>query len=222
MKKILSVITAALLTLLTGVPVYAAETVSQVPGHTDISVYAKYVDNTDFITIPTDENGSGSITLPDGTEITVSDADKTTGRLVVEEVTDKDVLDWVAKLLGSNEIDARIFYVYQIQDNGTARPVSGVTVTIKLTDDTAYTVYSLKDDTSNKLDAASQNGSVSFKTDGSSFYALCKASGKTPGGTIPQTGDRSHLMLWFVLLFVSGGAGILTAVCGRKRKRSAK
>ena len=40
--------------------------------------------------------------------------------------------------------------------------------------------------------------------------------------TSPQTGDNSNLALWVSLLFVSGGAGILATVCGRKKKRSVK
>lgn len=43
-------------------------------------------------------------------------------------------------------------------------------------------------------------------------------TGPTPSETIlPKTGDNSILALWVFLLFVSGGAGILTTVCGRKK-----
>ena len=35
--------------------------------------------------------------------------------------------------------------------------------------------------------------------------------------TSPQTGDNSNLALWVAMLFVSGGAGILTTVYGRRR-----
>ena len=38
----------------------------------------------------------------------------------------------------------------------------------------------------------------------------------------PQTGDNSNLMLWIVLLFISGGAVIGTTAIGKKKKRSAK
>ena len=40
--------------------------------------------------------------------------------------------------------------------------------------------------------------------------------------TSPQTGDNSNMFLWIALLFVSGGAIILTTVCGRKKRRSVK
>ena len=223
MKKIISVIAAALLTLLTCVPAYAAEkTVDKIPSDTDISVYAKYVDNTEFTAIPTDKDGNGSVTLPDGTEITVIGADTAKGRIVVEEVTDKEVLDWAAKLLGSKAKGARIFYIYQIRDDGTAQPVSGVTVTVKSADGKTYTVYSLNDDASNKLNYSNKNGKVSFKTDGSDFYALCVSSGKMPGGTSPLTGDNLNLTLWIALLLASGGAITATTVYGRKKKSLTK
>ena len=52
---------------------------------------------------------------------------------------------------------------------------------------------------------------------------------KRPSGTItpgadksPQTGDNFNLLLWIVLLFISGGAVTATTVYGRKKKRSVK
>lgn len=218
MKKFLSILTAALLTLLTCVPVCVAETVSEVPGDTDISVYAKYVDNTGFTEIPTDENGSGSITLPDGTEITVSDADKASGRIVVEEVADKEVLDWAEKLLGSQTADFRLFYIYWLNEDGTSQPVSGVTVTIRTADAASNTVCTLNGDKHNKLNAAAKNGIVTFETDGSSFYALCKgAKPSVPDGKTPQTGDDSNPALWLALMLIGGGAAMLAIVFGRRK-----
>lgn len=38
----------------------------------------------------------------------------------------------------------------------------------------------------------------------------------------PQTGDNSHMALWFTLLFVSGGLLTVTGVYGKKKKYSAK
>ena len=36
--------------------------------------------------------------------------------------------------------------------------------------------------------------------------------------TSPKTGDTSNMLLWFALLFVSGGAAIATTVVSRKKK----
>ena len=40
-----------------------------------------------------------------------------------------------------------------------------------------------------------------------------------PGNKSPKTGDNSNLMLWIVLLFISGGAVIGTAVTEKKKKQ---
>ena len=44
---------------------------------------------------------------------------------------------------------------------------------------------------------------------------------KEPAGS-PQTGEGSNLMLWFALLFVSGGVVVVLAVYGRKRRNAVK
>lgn len=220
MKKIIATIAAVLLVLLIGVPAYAAETVSEVPGSTDISVYAKYVDNTGFTVIPTDNGGSGSVTLPNGTEITVRRTDDTKSRIIVEEVTDRDALDWIAEKLGSKADGARVFYVYQLDESGTSKPTSDVTVTITPKDNAAYSVHAVSDNKTGELPSAIQNGAVTFTTDGSSFYALCKASASTPGNKPLQTGDTFNLMQGITLLCVSGITILVTTVADRKRKRS--
>lgn len=216
MKKILSFMVAIVFSLLCAVPAYAAEKKAEtVPTSTDIPIYAKYVDNTDFIFVPVDNDGNGSVTLPDGTEVTVSGAG---GRLVVEEVTDQEVLDWISENLGNKAVSAKVYHVYWLNEDGTSRPTSGVTITIKPKDASAYSVYAVSDSKTGKLKSAAQNGAVTFTTDGSSFYALCKGSKVTPGDKSPQTGDTSNLVLRIALLLASGGAGILTTVYGRKKK----
>ena len=172
MKKLVSILAAALLALLICVPAYAAETVGEVPGSTDISVYAKYVDNTGFSVISTDTNGGGSITLPDGTEITVDGADEANGRIVVEEVTDKEALDWAKKQLGDKTEAAKVYHVYVLFDDGKTQPATGVTVTVKPKDGDADSVYAVSDGKTGKLQCKIENGAVTFTTDGSSVYAL--------------------------------------------------
>lgn len=220
MKKIITTIVAVLLVLLIGIPAYAAETVSEAPGSTDISVYAKYVDNTGFTVIPIDNGGNGSVTLPDGTEITVRRTDDAKSRIVVEEVTDRDVLDWIAEKLGSKADGARVFYVYQLDESRTSKPTNDVAVTITAKDDAAYSVHAVSNDKTGELPSAIQNGAVTFTTDGSSFYALCKASASTPGNNPLQTGDTFNLMQWTALLCVSSVTLLVTTVAGRRRKRS--
>lgn len=222
MKKIISIIAAALLVLMTCVPAFAAETVNKVPGNADISVYAKYVDNTDFTTISTDENGNGRITLPDGTEIIVNGAEKATCIIVVEEVTDREVLDWAKNQLGDKADGAKIYYVYLLNENGLFQPATGITVTIKPKDSTADSVYALGDSKTTKLQCKAENGAVTLTTDGSVFYALCRDAQAIPGDKAPQTGGTSNLVLWITLLLITGGVipGVTIAV--KKKKQQGK
>ena len=218
MKKIFSILSAVLLALLICVPAYAAETIDEVPGNTEISVYAKYVDNTDFTVILTDDNGGGSITLPDGTEISVGGADKANGRIVVEEVTDKEALDWAKKQLGDKADGAKIYYVYVLDENGRSQPAIGVTVTVKPKDGNADSVYAVNDGKPNKLQCKAENGAVTFTTDGSYIYALCKAFGITPGGNSPKTGDSSHTEVWIGVLISSSAVLTAAIALGIKKK----
>ena len=50
---------------------------------TDIGVYARYIENKQWNTVPVDENGQGTTVLPGGTEITVSGALKPGWQLVL-------------------------------------------------------------------------------------------------------------------------------------------
>ena len=213
MKKIISMITVALLTLLSFVPVYAAETiVDKVPGNTDISVYAKYVDNTGFTVISTDKDGNGSIILPDGTEIMVSGADSENGRIVVEEITDREVLDWIAEKLGDKADGARTYHVYLLDDDGAARPTDGVKVTIKQKDASVDFVYAVSNEQIDEVQAAFERG-ITFTTNGAYFYALCSDSGNS---SQHQTG----FTLWIILIAAIVCLIFFIDFLRKKKKRS--
>ena len=73
MKRILAFLLTVVLTLLCSATAFAAE--SNLDGEnrqTDIGVYARYIDNTQWNTIHVGENGEASVVLPDGMKITVS------------------------------------------------------------------------------------------------------------------------------------------------------
>lgn len=60
------------------------------------------------------------------------------------------------------------------------------------------------------IEIISKDGSVS-----ASFTIKAEAN-----STSPQTGDNSHIFLWFALLIVSGGAFVGAIVYGKKRRKS--
>ena len=221
---------AAVLVLSCGMTAFAAEAnLNTDTEQKDIGVYVKYVDNTVWNTVPTDEDGEGSATLPDGTEVGISDADKTKGRLVIDPITDKEALDWISSLTDGKVKTPQGFHIYYLDNTGNITNADGISVSMKPGDTLQNpVVYSLKSDGSMELLSADvKNGTITFTTDGSPYYVLGeKDSGGTPpaGETpsdpdkSPQTGDNSRMVLWIALLFVSGAGVIGTTVYGKKKR----
>lgn len=232
LKKVITAMSAAVLVLSCGMTAFAAEAnLNTDTEQKDIGVYVKYVDNTVWNTVPTDEDGEGSATLPDGTEIEISDADKTKGQLVIDPITDKEALDWTAGVTDGKVKTPQAFHIYYLDHNGNLINADGVSVSMKPGDTLQNpVVYSLKSDGGMELLSADvKNSTITFTTDGSPYYVLGeKDSGGTPptGETpsdpdkSPQTGDNSHMALWLAVLLVSGGALIVTGIYSRKKKHS--
>ena len=217
MKRIFSFFTAIIFSLACTAQSYAAEkTVERLPDNTEVSVYARYVDNTGLTTIKPDENGNGKIILPDGTEITISGADSKISSILVEEVTDKEVLEWVLEKLGSKGKVAKVYYVYWA-DNNIFSPANGVTVTIKLKKASAKSVYAVNDSKADKLQATVKDSAVTFMADGSQFYALCNNTASTSDNNSSDTGDSYNLLFWSNWILM-GGAVAIAGILNKKKK----
>ena len=83
MKRIMAWMLTMIVALSASFTAFAAE--SNLDGEnrqTDIGVYARYIENKQWNTVPVDENGQGTTVLPGGTEITVSGALKPGWQLV--------------------------------------------------------------------------------------------------------------------------------------------
>lgn len=226
MKRILSFLLTVILTLFCSVTAFAAE--SNLDGEkrqTDIGVYARYIDNKQWNTVPVDENGQGTTVLPGGIEITVSGALKPGWQLAIDPITEKDALDWIGGVLDGKAKDLLLLHIYFIDESGNTTAATGVTVTIKLpkklTDPVAYSLTSAGKTAG--LTITAKDVSLTFTTDGSPYYVLGeKVNGETstpsePGNS-PQTGDNNHMALWIALLFVSGAGVIGTTVYGKKKR----
>ena len=196
LKKVITVMSAAVLAFSCGMTAFAAKANLNTDGsQKGIGVYVKYVDNT----VPIDENGKGSATLPDGTEIEISNANKTQGQLVIDPITEKEALDWISSVTDGKVKAPQPFHIYYLDDNGNLINADGISVTMK--PETALTnpvVYSLKPGGSMALLSADvKNGTITFTTDGSPYYVLGeKDSGSTPSdpGDSPQTGGNSYTL----------------------------
>lgn len=175
LKKVITAMSAAVLVLSCGMTAFAAEAnLNTDTEQKDIGVYVKYVDNTVWNTVPTDEDGEGSATLPDGTEIEISDADKTKGQLVIDPITDKEALDWINSVTDGKVKAPQAFHIYYLDNNGNLINADGISVSMK-PENTLQNpvVYSLKSDGSMELLSADvKNGTITFTTDGSPYYVL--------------------------------------------------
>lgn len=211
MKKLISILAAALFVLLICVPASAAEVLSEVTDDTDISVFAKYTDNTGFIVIPTDSEGNGSVTLPDETQIAVSHADNAKGRLFVEEVTDKDALDWIAEQLGGKASDTKTYHVYMLDANGVAIPTEGVKISVMPKDFSADSVYAVADGKTGKLQSAVENGKITFTTNSTYLYTLCSDSGNA-------SPHQTSFPFWVIPIIVIGCATPFVVIFIKKRE----
>lgn len=175
LKKVITAMSAAVLICSCGMTAFAAEAnLNTDNSKKDIGVYVKYVDNTVWNTVPTDEKGEGSATLPDGTEVGISDADKTKGQLVIDPITDKEALDWTAGVTDGKVRAPQAFHIYYLDNNGNLINADGVSVSMKPGDTLQNLgVYSLKSDGSlSLLSADVKNGTITFTTDGSPYYVL--------------------------------------------------
>ena len=220
LKKVITAMSAAVLVFSCGMTAFAAEGNLNTDGEQkDIGVYVKYVDNT----VPIDENGKGSATLPDGTEIEISNANKTQGQLVIDPITEKEALDWISSVTDGKVKAPQAFHIYYLDDNGNLINANGISVSMKPGNTLQNPiVYSLKSDGSMELLSADvKNGTITFTTDGSPYYVLGeKDSGGTPSDPddSPQTGDNSHIALW-IALFAASVFGLAGTAIYSKRKR---
>ena len=175
LKKVITAMSAAVLVLSCGMTAFAAEAnLSTDTEQKGIGVYVKYVDNTVWNTVPTDEDGEGSATLPDGTEVGISNADKTKGQLVIDPITDKEALDWINSVTDGKVKTPQAFHIHYLDNNGNLINANGISVSMKPGNTLQNpVVYSLKSDGSMELLSADvKNGTITFTTDGSPYYVL--------------------------------------------------
>lgn len=201
-------------------------------------VYAQYVDETGRNTLPTDENGSGDITMPDGTNIAVSGATRPGYRLVVDPITEPEALGWIDGVTAATLERKMAFHIYYVDDEGRTSAADGVAVTVRSAAmPERPAVCSLTADGQTAvLRADVQANAVTFTVNGAPYYVIggevqsAGPTGPTPSDpttvpTTPQdpnsptTGDTVHTALWLTLIWLSGG--VLVATLGRKSRQAA-
>lgn len=228
MKRIMTWLLTMIVILSASVTAFAAEPDDETQQTSNVDVYAKYVNNTEWNVVPVDASGNGSTTLSDGTQITVSGATQSGWQLAIDPITEKEAVDWIGGVLDGKAKDLSPLHIYFINASGNIKAADGVTVTIKLpkklTDPAAYSLTG--EGNASGLTVSMEDGSLTFTTDGSPYYVLGeKVSGGTPStdettsdmGDSPQTGDSSNMWLWVALTLVA--VAVLTAALDYRIKR---
>ena len=228
MKRIMTWLLTMIVILSASVTAFAAEQDDETQQTSNVDVYAKYVNNTEWNVVPVDASGNGSTTLSDGTQINVSGATQSGWQLAIDPITEKEAVDWIGGVLDGKAKDLSPLHIYFINASGNIKAADGVTVTIKLpkklTDPAAYSLTG--EGNASGLTVSLEDGSLTFTTDGSPYYVLGeKDSGGTPStdettsdtGDSPQTGDSSNMWLWVALTLVA--VAVLTAALDYRIKR---
>lgn len=247
MKRRISLLLALCLAAVLAVPAAAAEhTVvkSAIPDTTVIGVYGSYR-SVGTPTTPAsggttlDENGNGTITLPDGTEVTV-DGDNADAelRVVIIPVTaqsDRAAYDWASGQVATLDTAPVVYYVMFYRGERAVNPEKPVKLTLTMTgspDKTALYFMTGEGNPQQDKTAAVTTTTATFNAAESGYYMLLKVkntshrpwhfpsgtgTGSTtdPTGTVtaPKTAD-SGIALYAALTVLSlTGMGFI-----RKRK----
>lgn len=187
MKKITAVLAAAIAASMS-LTAYAANARLDAENPSgDGDVHAIYTENTPWNEVPLDENGSGSAQLPDGTDVSVDDADSSR-RLIIDPITEQEALDWISGVMGEKYEDLLAYNIYYLE-NGEAYPAEGVRVTISAERDFTFSLKT--DGTSNGLLTDFGSANMTFKTDGSPFYVLCTEAADDSSNSSDVSSDAS-------------------------------
>lgn len=228
MKRFTAIIAAVLLVVLSAASVFASAYPSYAAHRqTKISVSARYIANAQPNQIPIDENGQGTTTLPDGTEIAVSGIMNTDWQLFIVPIQDSSALDWIGSILSDKTAKFFAFHIYFMNSSGAVKSADRITVTVKLPDGLISPVgYSLtKDGTLSNMSVAAKDGKITFQTDGNPYFMIGEQlldSTSADSGKAPKTGDTAKLALWLMLLFTSGGIIVCILFLFVKKKKTSE
>lgn len=187
MKKLTSFL-ALVLALSIPSGVYAAEAKLDDNNTTaNGNVYAVYTEDVPWNSVPVDDDGNAVIDFPDGTSVKIENAD-TDKNLVVDQVTDKEALDWLNSVMEKKSENTIAFHIYYI-DGNTILPANGIKVTINTDKDQAHSVKA--DGTVSSLKCEESDEGISFVTDDAFYYVLGTKTPESSSDISPgSTGEK--------------------------------
>lgn len=186
MRKRLTIFAAAFLLCAGSVGAMAAG----VPGKESADVLARYVGNPTRTELPVTEDTS-SVMLPDGTQVEIEGIPTVAGTLVIFPVpaTETEAWKWASGCLNKIGKPVHFFDIYFKDQNGSRINADGTTVTIDCPHCSEKPiVYSLTSDGQVKrLSSSARSVSVTFTTNGSSYYILAEQFTETETETERET-----------------------------------
>lgn len=204
-------------------------------GLEDVDAYTRdeNLDNPETVTAPA-ENGSVTVTLEDGTKITVTGVTEDGLWLVVRPITDSELAAWLEKCVAPYGTHIYPMDIYFVDSRGVRTGITGtIAVTVEtLKDYTEPIVCYVAPDGAVTVMENSVNGKkITFQANHNGYYVLAeKVSGTantqpgTSGGTngqSPQTGDTGSLWLWGAMMLPACCGLVGCILFGRKKKQDA-
>lgn len=217
MRKTIALFLSLFLLLSQSVAAFAIEEEKQA------DVYARAVRTTVGV-YPSDiDDDTAEVTTEDDITIIVTDIPEGAVRLMVVPVpkTEREAWAWITDCLEDTGTPIHTFDIYFEDAAGNRINADGAVVTIHCPhcSGTPKVCSLTTGGTVRVLNDSAQGASVTFTTDGSTYYVIAdKAPADHPGDSdIPQTGDNSHLALWSGLQISS--ALILFLLIWKRRKK---
>lgn len=179
MRKLTSLLLTVVLLLSCTVTAFAAE-----DDPVEIGVYAKTEQNIDGEYTAPIENGSASVTTPDGT-VTVTNAPDNAVTLVVIPM-EGEALTWVDGCVDGDAVAAYDIHFRDADGNRINANGAKVSITVSGTDLTVSSVTTSGED--KPLTSEVSGGKVSFTTDSSHYYVIAE---KKDSITVPVSGEEN-------------------------------
>lgn len=214
MKKLILMLTVFCLSAVCfTVPVFAADADSR-----SICVNAKYVGNLPWKTAIPNENGTAKIVLSDGTEVSVSGITDGRWTLAVDEITDKEALEYIDGVT-QKELSRRVYlHIFFFDENGEVRTAEGVNVSVKLPNGLKNpTAYVLSGEKTERLPVSADGSILRFTATDGTIYVLGNLRQNSP--SIPKTGGIGNTALWTFLVLVGMSCACLTRIAVIRKKR---
>lgn len=191
MKRVITFVFVTVILLSCSVPCFAES-----ENH---NVYAKFVECDVNCSRTTAKDGQASVTLSNGIIVSVNSISSDNYLLYVKQIdnTDKKAMQWFSRCLSDKFEVIYPFDICLTNENGLIELSNDVDIQITFPKSFIDKVFFIDTDGNVVIpDSANKNNTISFKSKLNSYCVIAPAE-QQPSS--PQTGDNSHLYLWYII-----------------------